>query len=73
MMRTSAVNIPYPRLVTRRDYQAKWIWELVAEDRHVLNRSERNFATKQECEANALRSGQTLDPVPVKRRSDQYT
>jgi len=72
-MRRNAMNIPYPRLVTRRDYHARWIWELVGEDRHVLNRSGRNFATKQECEADALQSGQTLDPVPVINQSYQYT
>ena len=67
------MNIPYPRLLTRRDYHARWIWELVGEDGHVLNRSERNFDTKQECEANALQSGQTLDPVSVINQSDQLT
>lgn len=52
-----------PRLVTRRNFQSRWIWELLSHDRHVLNCSDVHFATKQECEAHALANGQTLEVV----------
>ena len=65
-MRTPAPTRSFARLVVRRDYQAKWIWELLGEDRHVLNRSERNFATRDECDANALQNGHVPDRIPSK-------
>jgi hypothetical protein len=65
-MGTPEINNPFPRLVLRRDYRAGWLWELIADDRHVLNRSDRNFATREECEAHALENGQTLDDVVAK-------
>ena len=55
-------RVSFPRLVTRRDYHAQWVWELLAQDHHVLNRSTRNFPTREECEVDALTHGQTLEP-----------
>jgi hypothetical protein len=60
-MRPPDSNSAFPRLVSRRDYHSRWIWELLAQDRHILNRSDRNFATRQECEADAVGHGQTLE------------
>jgi hypothetical protein len=54
--------------VTRRDYRSRWVWELLAQDRHVLNRSDSNFVSKEECEADALKNGQTLEPAVIKPR-----
>ena len=58
---------PSTTLVTRRNFQSRWIWELLASDRHVLNSSERTFDTREECEANALENGQTFEDVRPKR------
>ena len=55
------MNSSFPRLVTRRNFHSRWVWELLAQDRHVLNRSDRDFATRDECEADALKNGQALE------------
>ena len=49
------------RLVNRRDYHAGWVWELRGQDGHVLNRSERSFASREECEGDAIKNGQILE------------
>jgi hypothetical protein len=61
MMRAPAENRPFPRLATRRNYQYRWIWVLLTQDKHVVNRSDHDFTTREECEANALANGQTWD------------
>ncbi|MEA3152844.1 MAG: hypothetical protein QOK44_433 [Betaproteobacteria bacterium] len=68
-MRPPPLRGIFPRLVTRRNYQSRWVWELLAQDRHVLNRSDSDFATKAECEAHALENGQTL---PVTTRASPH-
>jgi len=50
-----------PTLVFRRTDTMRWIWELRAEDRHVLNRSNADFLTKRECVLDALRNGQSIE------------
>ena len=48
---------PPTKLVFRRNMKSRWIWELRSHDRHLLNRSEADFATREECEADAVRNG----------------
>jgi hypothetical protein len=42
-----------PHLEVRRNMQSRWIWVLLSADLHVVNRSEADFATRQECVADA--------------------
>jgi hypothetical protein len=59
-MRAKALAKWETTLVFRRNRSLRWMWELLAHDRHVLNRSERDFASKQECMLDAIEKGQTL-------------
>ena len=61
-MRHKALSKWQATLVFRRNHRSmRWVWELLAHDRHVLNRSERDFSSKQECMLDAIENGQTLD------------
>ena len=46
-----------PRLELRRNMHMRWIWVLLSSDLHIVNRSEADFATKQECVADAALNG----------------
>jgi hypothetical protein len=46
-----------PHLEFRRNMRSRWIWVLLSADLHVVNRSETDFATKQECAADADLNG----------------
>ena len=48
------------QLVFRRNINNKWLWLLQSPDRHVVNRSEVDFATKNECVVDARRNGFSL-------------
>jgi len=39
-----------------------WVWELRTGDGHVCNRSEGDFKTRADAEADAVQNGQTLEP-----------
>ena len=42
----------------RRNMNNRWIWELLsAPDQHVCNRSEVDFFTRKQCEADASSKG----------------
>ena len=47
----------HTKLVVRRNLQVRWIWELRAPDGHLLNRSDSDFNTRADCEADASRNG----------------
>jgi hypothetical protein len=34
-----------------------WIWELLTDDSHVVNRSEREFVTRYDCMLDAQQNG----------------
>jgi hypothetical protein len=63
-MRHEALGKKQPTLVFRRNRSLRWVWELLPHDRHVLNRSELDFCSKQECRLDAIGKGQTLDQSP---------
>ncbi|MGZ5094133.1 MAG: hypothetical protein ACXWCY_17610 [Burkholderiales bacterium] len=46
-----------PRLMIRRTIRSMWIWELLTDDSHVVNRSEREFATRYDCVLDAKQNG----------------
>jgi hypothetical protein len=46
-----------PRLALRLNVRSKWMWVLVSADLHVVNRSHADFATRQECVADAHLNG----------------
>ena len=46
-----------PHLEVRRNMRSRWIWVLLSADLHVVNRSEADFATRQECAADADLNG----------------
>lgn len=50
------------RIILRRNVRSAWIWELRTEDGHVCNRSDGDFQTRADAEADALQHGQTLEP-----------
>ena len=49
----------HSKLVVRLNLQVRWIWELRAADGHLLNRSDADFMTRADCEADASRNGMT--------------
>jgi hypothetical protein len=53
------------RIRIRSVFGYRWIWELLGPDRHIVNTSP-EFATREECEADALRQG---DPVEGLRKA----
>ncbi len=46
-----------PRLMIRRTIRSMWIWELLTDDSHVVNRSEREFVTRYDCLLDAQQNG----------------
>jgi hypothetical protein len=46
-----------PKLAVRRNMQSRFIWELLSEDGHVVNRSDRDFETFEGCQADAKARG----------------
>jgi hypothetical protein len=46
-----------PHLEVRRNMRSRWIWVLLSADLHVVNRSEADFATRQECVTDADLNG----------------
>jgi hypothetical protein len=46
-----------PHLQLRRNLRWRWVWVLLSADLHVVNRSEADFATRQECIADAGLNG----------------
>ena len=46
-----------PRLMIRRTIRSMWIWELLTDDSHVVNRSEREFTTRYDCVLDAQQNG----------------
>ena len=49
------------RIILRRNVRSAWIWELRSEDGHVCNRSDGDFHTRADAEADALKHGQSLE------------
>ena len=49
-----------PRLELRRNMRSKWIWVLLSADLHIVNRSQTDFVTRQECVADADLNGFSL-------------
>ena len=49
----------HTKLIVRRNLEVRWIWELRAVDGHLLDRSDADFATRADCEADASRKGLT--------------
>ena len=58
---SSRAQSPHAQLVFRRNLQVRWIWELRSPDGHLLNRSTRDYATREDCEADARANGQMVD------------
>ena len=54
-----SVGPPQSTLVFRRNLYVRWLWELRASDGHILNRSDSDFSTRADCEADAARNGLT--------------
>jgi hypothetical protein len=50
------------QIVLRRNMSSAWVWELRSGDGHVCNRSEGDFETRADAEADAVQNGQTLEP-----------
>jgi len=46
-----------PHLELRRNMRSKWIWVLLSADLHIVNRSQTDFVTRQECVADADLNG----------------
>ena len=46
-----------PKLAIRRNGQSRFIWELLSDDGHVVNRSDDDFATLTRCQADATARG----------------
>jgi DNA-binding transcriptional regulator YiaG len=46
-----------PSLRLKLNLHSRWVWELVDGDRHVINSSEQEFATRRDCELDAKRHG----------------
>ena len=46
-----------PKLAVRRNMRCRFIWELLSEDGHVVNRSDDDFETFARCRADAEARG----------------
>jgi hypothetical protein len=46
-----------PKLAVRLNARSRYIWELLSDDRHVVNRSDNDFETVQDCQADARAKG----------------
>ncbi len=46
-----------PKLAVRRNMRSRFIWELLSEDGHVVNRSDDDFETLEGCQADAAARG----------------
>lgn len=46
-----------PKLAVRRNMRSRFIWELLSEDGHVVNRSDDDFETLEGCQADAQARG----------------
>ena len=46
-----------PKLAVRRNMRSRFIWELLSEDGHVVNRSDDDFETFEGCQADAEARG----------------
>jgi len=55
----NSTKTPEAALVIRRSLHMRWIWELRAPDGDVVNRSDADFTTRADCEADAAQHGLT--------------
>jgi hypothetical protein len=52
-----AETLVNPKLAVRRNVRSRFIWELLSEDGHVVNRSDEDFETFEGCQADAEARG----------------
>ena len=55
--RKSSEALVDPKLAVRRNMRSRFIWELLSEDGHVVNRSDGDFETHEGCQADAEAHG----------------